>query len=412
MTNTYTTPDGPRLTGLGKFAIVLFVLALFGGAAYLLMQRTRAVPNGGPAAPNPTAANPTPAPGPAPSGENVQIGVAYGTEKRGWLEQAAKEFAQAPEGKNITVNLIPMGSLEGAQAILKEDKRINAWTPASSLYTATFVADYQLKYNTNPIARQDNLVLTPMVFIMWDERYNAFVSHYKAVSFDTVSQALAEPSGWAAIAGKPEWGVFKFGHTHPNQSSSGLATLVLMAYTYNGKSRDLTVGDIVNPEFQKRMNDTERAVSGLVDSTGTMVREMILKGPSVYDAVFAYESTAIDFLKSAEGRWGKLHVVYPKYNLWNESPYVVLNTPWSSPQQQAAAAAFMNFLLSDAVQKESVAHGFRPANPNVSTKDADSPFIAYQGAGISDDIGTICDSPKPEVITNLLESWQRTQGNR
>ena len=36
----------------------------------------------------------------------VTLGVAYGTEKRTWIEQAAKDFAATPDGKNVEVNLI------------------------------------------------------------------------------------------------------------------------------------------------------------------------------------------------------------------------------------------------------------------------------------------------------------------
>ena len=60
----------------------------------------------------------------------------------------------------------------------------------------------------------------------------------------TIAQALQEKGGWDAIAQKPEWGLFKFGHTHPNQSNSGLITLVLMAYDYHHKSKASTMKDI------------------------------------------------------------------------------------------------------------------------------------------------------------------------
>ena len=62
-------------------------------------------------------------------GPKVEIGIAYGTEKQRWLEWAVAEFAKTSEGKHINVNLIPMGSLEGAHAILGGDKRINVWSP-------------------------------------------------------------------------------------------------------------------------------------------------------------------------------------------------------------------------------------------------------------------------------------------
>ena len=39
-----------------------------------------------------------------------------------------------------------------------------------------------------------------MVFVMWEERYQAFLQKYKTVSFSTVGQALQEKGGWDTIA--------------------------------------------------------------------------------------------------------------------------------------------------------------------------------------------------------------------
>ena len=70
------------------------------------------------------------------------------------------------------------------------------------------------------------------------------------------------------------------------------------------------------------------------------MREMVLKGPSSYDAALVYESVAIDYLKNAEGRWGPIHVIYPEYNIWNDNPYYILNASWSSDDQRKAAQHF------------------------------------------------------------------------
>jgi len=126
-----------------------------------------------------------------------------------------------------------------------------------------------------------------------------------------------------------------------------------------------------------------------------------------YFALLVYESVAIDYLKNAEGRWGAIHVIYPEYNAWNENPYYILNATWSSEDQRKAARAFLDFLLSEPIQRESMNHGFRPANPSVPTRTPDSPWTRYQANGITIDLGRICAAPKAEVVTNLLASWQR-----
>jgi len=393
--------EGPKLTALGKLFVVLFVIACVAGAYYLFLgkkaveqtkQVTGNILGGGP---------------------QLEIGIAYGTEKQRWLEWAVSEFAKTSDGRRITVDLIPLGSLEGAHAILSGDKRINVWSPASAAYKDIFVQEWQVKNGGgNPIIKEEPLALTPMVFVVWDERYKAFIQKYKVMNLDTINQALQERSGWDAIAHQPDWGLFKFGHTHPNDSNSGLMVLVLAAYAYNHKTRDLTVGDVVNANFQQWLTSLERSTTGFSNSTGNMMKEMVLKGPSSYDALMVYEAVAIDYLKNAEGRWGELRVVYPEYNAWNENPYYIIDAPWSTSDQRKAAQTFLDFLLSDRIQREALVHGFRPANPNVPVKFADSPFVKYAGNGVQVDLQKICEPPKAEVVNNLLQSWQRAQSNR
>lgn len=400
---------GPGLFGMARVILLTLAVCLLGLACVLVL--TRGWSNGSAQSP----ASPAGAPAPSPAAAPLTLGIAYGTEKKRWLESAAGQFARTPQGQGIKIELIPMGSLEGAQAILRGDdasRRIDVWSPASSLYQQSFAQDWQVKYGNNPIARSEPLALTPMVFVFWDERYQAFAQKYPQVSFQTIGQALAEPGGWGGIAGKGDWGLFKFGHTHPNQSNSGLMTLVLMAYDFHHKSRGLSMTDVIDPAYQSWMESLERGVSGMDNSTGTMMRDMVLKGPSSYDALFVYESVAIDYLKNAEGRWGKLRVVYPHYNAWNDNPYCILDAPWSSPAQRQAAQAFLDFLLSEPIQREALDHGFRPANPSVPVKFPESPFVRLAPYGLQLDLSTVCDPPPPEVLNNLLASWQRSQGAR
>ena len=400
-------PDAPKLTGLGKVFIALFIFVCIGGACYLFVQKPRQTGS------NQSSSGPGSVFDSISGNQNqIEIGIAYGTEKQRWLAWAVDEFAKTKDGKHIKVNLIPMGSLEGAHAILNGDQRINVWSPASGLYKDIFVQEWQVKNGSNPIIKEEPLALSPMVYVFWDERYQAFISKYKTVSFQTISQALQEKGGWDSIAQKPEWGLFKFGHTHPNESNSGIMAVVLAAYSYQKKTKDLELKDVVDAGFQNWLQTFERGVSGLSNSTGNMMREMVLKGPSSYDALIVYESVAIDYLKNAEGRWGQLKIVYPEYNAWNDNPYYIVDVPWSNKDQRKAADTFLQFLLSEPIQKESLNHGFRPANPSVPVKFPDSPFVKYADYGIKVDLGKICDPPRGEVVNNLLQSWQRGQGNR
>jgi hypothetical protein len=387
----------PSLTWLGKVVIAIFVVGCVAGA-YLLANKRHVLPD---------AMSSSGLASVGGGGKAVEFGIAYGTEKQRWLEWAVGQYNATAEGKNVKINLIPMGSMEGAHAAVAGDKRIQVWSPASSVYKDTFVEDWQAKYGSNPIVREEPLALTPMVFVMWEERYQAFQKHYGSVDFDTVNKALHETGGWQTIGSHPDWGLFKFGHTNPGESNSGIQTLVLAGNSYFKKSSELTVSNVTDAGFQGWLGKLEAATNSDSNSTGNLMKEMVLKGPSSYDALLVYESVAIDYLKNAEGRWGAIHVIYPEYNTWNDSPYYVLNASWSSDDQQRAAGKFLDFLLSEPVQKESIVHGFRPANTNVPMRTPDSPWTRFADNGVKIDLGKICPPPKAEVVTNLLASWQR-----
>ena len=390
------------------------------GQAPVLADRTKGTPR----PPTPPPPDPDPAkaakaavpsasarraeqPAAAMAGDAVEIGVAYGTEKRTWLEWAVREFANSEDGSRIRVNLIPMGSVEGARAVVEGDTHIHVWSPASKLYKEAFVRDWDAKYKGNPILREDVLALTPMVFVMWKSRYDEFLKKSPEVSLKTIAFAMRAKTGWATIAGKPEWGLFKFGLTDPNQSNSGLMTLILLAYEYSQKTSGLIGDEIRAPKFLDYMSTLERGVTGLSNSTGNLMAEMVVKGPSSYDVLMVYESVVIDSIQNAETRWGDLRVIYPKFTLWNDNPYYILNTPWTTPAHQKAADAFLKFLMSEPIQLRALRHGFRPGNPSVSLKRPDSPFVRYDKIGLNIDLPSVCDLPSVEVIENLQQAWAR-----
>jgi eukaryotic-like serine/threonine-protein kinase len=375
-------------------------------------------PGAPPARPGSEAAAPavTDEPSPVPpQPDSVEINVAYGTEKQQWLEAATAAFEKTPAGRGITVNLHGMGSMEGARAVLDGPKPIpiQVWSPASSAYRDHFERQWRTQHQNQPILKADNLALTPMVFVMWRSRHEPFLKKFRAVSFPTVDEAMKQSGGWGTIANQPDWGRFKFGHTHPNQSNSGLLTLVLMAYHFAKKEHNLTHGDVIEPGFQEWLRNFEKGIArpggSLTSSTGTLMREMVLRGPSQYDCLLIYENLAIEYLDAARDRWGELQVDYPEPNIWNEHPYYILDVPWSDPRQRAAAGEFLKFLMSAPIQERALEHGFRPGNPAVSVRFPESPFIRNTEHGIRIDLPRMCEPPKDQVVQDLLDSFRRIE---
>jgi hypothetical protein len=395
--------------GVRRAAIGLLALALLASGGWLWSRRHRALPGAGEGdvsvPPVSSAAASAPV---APEPAGVEINIAYGTEKQRWFEAAAAEFQKTPAGRGITIGLHGMGSMEGARAVLEGPGPIpiQVWSPASSAYRDLFERKWRAKHGRAPILKGENLALTPMIFVMWESRREPFMKKYTKVRFQTLAQAMEEPGGWGTIAAHPEWGRFKFGHTHPNESNSGLIALVLMAYEYFQKEHNLSHGEIARPEFQRWLRGFERAVArpggSLTHSSGTLMREMVLRGPSQYDCLVIYENLAIDYLEAAKDRWGPLVVDYPEPNMWNEHPYYILDVPWSDSRQRMAAGEFLKFLMSEPIQRRALDHGFRPGNPAVSLRFPESPLIRHAGRGIRIDLPRMCEPPRDDVVQDLL----------
>jgi hypothetical protein len=227
---------------------------------------------------------------------------------------------------------------------------------------------------------------------------------------------MKEPGGWGKIARQPEWGLFKFAHTDPTKSDSGLQALVLIAYEITGKQRGLTVSDISDEGFQAWLRSFEREITrhgdSLSPSTGTLMEEMVLRGPSRYDCLLVSENLALDSIAAAIQRWGtegELYVAYPDPNVWNDHPYYILDVPWSDDRQRETAADFLKFLMSEPVQRRALEHGFRPSNPAVLVNSPESLLVRHQKYGVKINLPVTSEPPSADVTTNLLESFRRLE---
>lgn len=360
-----------------------------------------------------TAARPVP---PAPP--KIKLNIVYGTEKQKWLEEAIEEFGKTKEGSNVEILLSGMGSIEGMNAVLAGESGpaggVQVWSPASTVVRTLFEADWARNHKGNPISDWGILAYTPMVFVMWKDRHDAFVKKYEQVDFKSLSLALLEPNGWETIAGKPEWTYFKFSHTDPNTSNSGMLALVSMAYEFTGKSRGLTKADVTDPKFRDWLKNFEGALvrqgDKLTKSTGDLMKEMINLGPSQYDGLLVYENLAIDSMQNAmtqRGDEGHLFISYPKLNLWSDHPFYVLNAPWCSEEQKKAAKQLLSFLRKEPMQLRAVAHGFRPGEPSIPAKQPGSPLVKNIGNGVILNLPPVCQTPPADVLRELLSEVSR-----
>ncbi|NPV57777.1 MAG: VWA domain-containing protein, partial [Anaerolineae bacterium] len=348
----------------------------------------------------------------APS-KQVEISIVYGSEKQEWLEPLVESFNNSrnkvADGSVIHVTATPMGSIESVEGIINQTLTPTVWSPASSLYIPVANAEWRKSHSDDLITgNPKDLVLSPVVVAMWKPMAEVLGYPQKALGWADIGQLAISDEGWSAF-GYPEWGGFKFGHTHPNFSNSGLVAIVAQAYAGAGKQRDLTLDDLSQPELRTFMANVQSSIIHYGTSTGFFANRMFERGPSYLSAAVMYENLVVaQETKRLNGESSQLPVVaiYPKEGtFWSNHPYVILNAPWVDDAQREAAQAFLTFLLDKPQQQKALEYGFRPSDPSI-------PFTAPLDANHGIDTAqpqTVLEIPSEEVIRGIEQVWEQTK---
>src|SRR5271165_2235406 len=186
----------------------------------------------------------------ASSADRLELTFTYGSEKEKWISEVTETFNRddhrTASGKRIYVRAFPMGSGEAIDEVMEGRRQPHIISPASAAFIKLGNAQSQSKSGKDLIASTDNLVLSPVVIAMWKPMAEALGWGKKPVGWADILSLARNPQGWEAY-GYPQWGRFKFGHTHPQFSNSGLISLFAEVYAASGKTAGLTVADVDKP---------------------------------------------------------------------------------------------------------------------------------------------------------------------
>ncbi|MCX7756589.1 MAG: substrate-binding and VWA domain-containing protein [Anaerolineales bacterium] len=346
-------------------------------------------------------------------GGSVTVSIVYGSEKKEWLEPLVAQFNEArnktADGKVIVVESTPMGSIESVRGILEGRLQPTVWSPASSVYIPVANAEWRKLHGTDLVTGNPNdLVLSPVVIAMWKPMAQALGWPEKAIGWADIAELATSEQGWSAY-GHPEWGDFKFGHTHPAYSNSGIVSIIAEAYAATGKQRGLTEADLNDPKVREFMAAVEKSIIHYGTSTGFFAERMFERGPSYLSAAVLYENLIVaQETKRLSGQSSQIPVVaiYPKEGtFWTNNPYVVVNAPWVTEEQREAAGIFEAFLLDRPQQLKALEYGFRPADPSIPLT---APLDAEHGIDITQP-KTILEIPNAAVIDKIQALWRETK---
>jgi Ca-activated chloride channel family protein len=208
-----------------------------------------------------------------------------------------------------------------------------------------------------------------------------------------------DPNGWGSV-GHPEWGKFKYAHTNPEVSSTGLSMVAMEFYAGANKVRGLTEADINQDTVKDYVKNIENSIVHY-SSTTTIFKDNVRRGGMDYiSAVALEEVTLIELNKS--NMPVPLVGIYPKEGtFFHDNPFIILNGDWVSPSQRQAATMFKDFLLLPDNQKNALSLGFRPANPDVQMGDPFTPTFGVDPTQPK----TVLEVPQPKVLVGVKDLW-------
>src|SRR5215469_9953078 len=337
--------------------------------------------------------------------DQLELTFTYGSEKEKWINDVTNDFNRSDHrtssGKHIFVRTFAMGSGEAIDEIVEGRRQPHIVSPASAAFIKLGNAQSQSKFGKDLIASTDNLVLSPVVIAMWKPMAEALGWGKKPIGWSDILALARSQKGWAAY-GFPQWGRFKFGHTHPQFSNSGLISLFAEIYAASGKTAGLSVADVSKPHTADFLSGIEKSVVHYGSSTGFFGRQMFSTGPQYLSAAVLYENMVIESY-SQNNLPFPVVAIYPKEGtFWSDHPIGVVEREWVSPEQREAAKIYIQYLLARPQQEKAIQYGFRPAAVDVALS---APLDSGHGIDPKEPKTTL-EVPPVDVINALLELWK------
>jgi Ca-activated chloride channel family protein len=355
---------------------------------------------------------------------DLTIQVAYGSEKKGWIEAVTKDFNaenhRVADGRRIHVKVISRGSGQMFEDINLDEETPDAYrhhlvSPAASAYVEFYNQLEQEKLRTagkeaKPLVPPpiESLFNSPIVLMVWKDL--APKMGWGLVGrnprWRDVFDYARQPAAWEQLAGPGK--VFRLGHTHPFYSNSGFHALFLEAYAA-ANSFQQGLGTVQLQTKQKEITDylrqVEEAVPHYGESTGDLGRKMLASGPDYLSATVVYENSVFEFNRKEleQNRQPQVVAVYPEEGTFpSDHPIGAVDRPWVTEAHREAGQVYTSYLL-DRPRQELAArkYGFRPRRTEIPISE-----ILREDLGVDANQPTrLLKPPTGQVIARLRRLW-------
>ncbi|MBK8905982.1 MAG: VWA domain-containing protein [Anaerolineaceae bacterium] len=306
-----------------------------------------------------------------PSG-SVLVTLASSNTKESWLNQVVEKFNAAQietsGGSPIVVSISHVTSGGSMNAILDGSSQPTAWSPGDQSWVDQANETWRQRTN-KPLASQSctPTIYAPLGFAMWRPMAETLGWPETPIGWDTIVELAADPEGWASY-GRPEWGQFRFGHSHPAYANSGLLAMTSFVYGIAGKTDTLAPAEIYAPAVEEAMRQLEENTSKYGRQAPALLEAMAQQGPSYLHAAAVPEADVVRFnIERGDELTFPLAFIFPAGGtIWADHPYCILdNAGWVTDEQAEAAQIFLDYLLAREQQDMAIDNYLRPLDTNL-----------------------------------------------
>jgi len=306
----------------------------------------------------------------APAG-SVVVDISSSNTKENWMDAVVAQFNaenhKIGSGETVFVRVTHVTSGGSQQDILNGKIKPTVWSPGDRSWVDGANVVWRDRTGRPLVAEAcPSTVYAPSGFGMWRPMAEALGWPDTPISWDDLVQLSANPDGWAS-KGHPEWGNFKFGHTHPAYSNVGLQMMTALVYSTLGTTGGLRTDDVYSEAVVDAFHFVEQNTWHYGIQSRTLMNTIVARGPNYLHGITTSEAETLktNLERGSELQFPLVFIFPAEGTFWSEHPYCIITADWVTEEQAEAAKIFRDYLLARPQQELAVDNFLRPVDETI-----------------------------------------------